>query len=57
MSVGRLLEAQLFGVRATDAITLAGATALLGAAALIAVWWPARRAAATDPLIALRGDV
>jgi putative ABC transport system permease protein len=57
MSVGRLLEAQLFGVRATDPVTLVGATLTLGAAALLAVWWPARRAAATDPVIALRGEV
>ncbi len=57
MSVGRLLESQLFGVRATDPVTLAGATLVLGAAAFVAVWWPARRAAATDPVIALRGEL
>jgi putative ABC transport system permease protein len=57
MSVGRLLESQLFGIRAVDPVTLVGATLVLGAAALVAVWWPARRAAATDPVIALRGDV
>ena len=57
MSVGRLLEAQLFGVAAVDPLTLLGATVVLGTAALAAVWWPARRAAATDPVIALRGDL
>ena len=56
VSVGRLLESQLFGIRATDPLTLAGSAMLLGVAAFLAVWWPARRAAATDPVIALRGD-
>jgi putative ABC transport system permease protein len=57
MSVGRLLESQLFGIEATDGVTLVGATLVLAAAAFLAVWWPARRAAATDPVIALKGEV
>jgi putative ABC transport system permease protein len=57
MSVGRLLESQLFGIEATDPATIAGATIVLAAAAFVAVWWPARRAAATDPVIALKGEV
>jgi putative ABC transport system permease protein len=51
---GRLLETLLFGVTARDAVSLAAATILLGAVAMIAAWIPARRAAAVDPLVALR---
>jgi ABC-type antimicrobial peptide transport system permease subunit len=44
----------LFGLRPTDAVVLAGAVALLGAAALAAAYFPARRAARLDPMTALR---
>lgn len=54
LATGRLLGSQLFGVRPGDAFALATAVAALGAAGLLAVWWPSRRAAATDPVIALR---
>jgi putative ABC transport system permease protein len=48
--------ALLYQVRPDDAMTLAAAAALLGAAALGAAWLPARRAAHADPLAALRGE-
>jgi putative ABC transport system permease protein len=56
VNIGRLLEGQLFGVRAVDSVALAASTAALIAAALLAVWWPARRAARTDPARALRDE-
>jgi ABC-type antimicrobial peptide transport system permease subunit len=43
-------------VKPSDPFILAGTLALLGAAALIASWVPARRAATVEPLIALRGN-
>jgi putative ABC transport system permease protein len=52
--MGRLLGSQLFGVGPRDPIALGAALAALGVAGLLAVWWPARRAATTDPAIALR---
>jgi putative ABC transport system permease protein len=55
-ATGRLLESQLFGVRPGDPLALATAVAALGAAGVAAVWWPSRRAAATDPAIALRNE-
>ena len=52
----RLLAGLLFGVAPTDAVTFAGVALLLAAAAALASWVPARRAAATDPLTALRSE-
>lgn len=52
----RVLASLLFGVRPTDPIAFVSAAAVLGAAALIASWLPARRAAAVDPMIALRAE-
>jgi predicted permease len=53
---GRVIESQLFGVTSRDPLTLTAAVLAFGGAGLIAVWWPARRAAATDPAIALRAE-
>jgi predicted permease len=44
----------LFGLRANDPLSLAGAAAVLIAVALIASFVPARRASQIDPMIALR---
>jgi putative ABC transport system permease protein len=53
---GRLIESQLFGVTARDPQTLAIAAAGFAAAGLFAIWWPSRRAAGTDPAVALRNE-
>ena len=53
---GRVIESQLFGVTASDPIALAGAAAAFGTVGLAAIWWPSRRAATTDPAIALRAE-
>jgi len=50
----RLLQTLLFEVSPTDPITLAAVGFLLVSAAVISCWVPARRAAKTDPLVALR---
>jgi putative ABC transport system permease protein len=54
--LGRLMRATLYGVQATDLISLAAVTALLFVAALLACWFPARRSATIDPIQALRNE-
>jgi predicted permease len=56
LAAGYSLRAFLFGVRPTDPVTLVGACLVLTVATLLAAYLPARRAAAVDPIGALRGD-
>jgi len=54
--VSRSLASLLVDVTPFDLPTLAGVSTLLLAVAAAAAWSPARRAAATDPLAALRAE-
>jgi len=56
LGASRFLRNQLFGIAATDAVTLVAVTAVLGVVALVACYIPARRASRVDPLVALRMD-
>jgi putative ABC transport system permease protein len=53
LALGRLLSSFLFGVGPSDAKTILGVVAVTLAAALLACWLPARRAARVDPMVAL----
>lgn len=53
-ALGRLIEAQLFGVRAVDGATIAVASGILALVALGAAMLPAWRAASINPTEALR---
>jgi ABC-type antimicrobial peptide transport system permease subunit len=50
------MASQLFQVRSSDPLILIGAVVSLGACAAVASILPARRAATTDPLKALRTE-
>jgi predicted permease len=54
--VGRVLSAQLYGVSPLDPLVFLTAVATLSGTALVATWLPARRAALTDPIQALRAE-
>jgi predicted permease len=53
---GRAAARLLFGLKAHDPVTLAGAIVLMTAVALLASYAPARRAARLDPMSALREE-
>jgi putative ABC transport system permease protein len=52
----RLLESQLYGVRATDPVTLLAVSGAVVLVARLANWIPARRAAAVEPQVVLKGE-
>jgi len=56
MALAQFMRGLLFGVRAHDAATFAGAVTVLIAAASLGVWIPARRASRIDPSRALRNE-
>jgi putative ABC transport system permease protein len=53
-TLGRLVESQLYDVKPTDIVTIAGAVCVLAAGVVSAVLMPARRASAVNPTDALR---
>ncbi len=52
----RLLGGLLFEIDALDPLTFVGVPLVLGAAALLAAWLPARGASRVSPVVALRTD-
>jgi ABC-type antimicrobial peptide transport system permease subunit len=56
LAVGRVLEAQVAGMRPADPLTYVMMVSILAAAALFASFIPARRASRVDPVKALRQE-
>jgi putative ABC transport system permease protein len=54
LAVTRLMSSLLYGVSPTDLSIYAIVTLLLGFIALLATYFPARRAMSVDPMVALR---
>jgi ABC-type antimicrobial peptide transport system permease subunit len=53
---GRVMASQLYGVKSYDPAVLSITAAVLAAAAFVAAFIPARRAANTEPMRALRTE-
>lgn len=56
LALGRVAGRLLYGITPHDPATLTTAAAVLVGATLAAAWFPARRAARTDPITALREE-
>lgn len=56
VALSRVMEAALLGIASGDVVIFAAFSAVLIATALVAGYLPARRAAAIDPMIALRAE-
>jgi putative ABC transport system permease protein len=56
LAIGRLMASMLFEVGGADPVALSAAALVLGTAAFLASWLPARRASNLDPIRALRLD-
>ena len=56
LGLGQLLASMLYKVSPVDPVTFLGAPLVLAAIALLACWFPARRATRVNPLTALRTE-
>jgi predicted permease len=56
IAVTRVMRTLVFGVSTTDPLTFVGLSLFLVAVAALASYLPARQAARTDPMVALRAD-
>ena len=56
LAFARVISGLLYGVKPTDAATLAGVVLTCAVVAALSLWLPVRRAVSIDPLVALRQE-
>lgn len=56
IGLSQILQSQLHGVRPAEPRTLALAALTFAVCGLLAIWWPAWRAASTDPVLVLKEE-
>jgi predicted permease len=56
LALSRLIAAFLYGVQSWDPLVFVSVPLVLAAVALVALWWPARRASRVDPSLAMRSE-
>ncbi|MEO7411898.1 MAG: ABC transporter permease [Opitutaceae bacterium] len=56
IALAQIVQSRVFNVPLLDPLALGAAVAVLSAVAGFACWWPARRAARVDPMVALRSE-
>jgi predicted permease len=54
LALTRVIQSQLFGLNSSDPITIVAAVLAIGLVTILAAYFPARRAARVDPMVALR---
>jgi ABC-type antimicrobial peptide transport system permease subunit len=54
LALGRLVESQLFGIKANDPMVMLAAVGVIISVTALAAYVPARRATGIDPMNALR---
>jgi putative ABC transport system permease protein len=56
IAAGKFVQSRLYNVGAADPVTMMGVPIILATVALLACWWPARRASRVDPVVTLRSE-
>jgi putative ABC transport system permease protein len=54
--IGRVMQGMLYGVEPTDPVAILAGMAVLGGAAMVASWVPARLGTRVDPMVTMRAE-